>query len=1035
MIVSLSLTLMDRLCNIREYVLAFLCLLFSTAVTAQAPVASDADVKMQQYNQRALTLLNNNKLDEAVPIIEKALAIKDNASSHYYLCHVYAVENEWSKSVKEGEKAISMQPDFLPAYSDLLYAYTKTGEWKKAEGIREQVKKSDNNGSTNEILKTLDSSLANETRAKIILALFFLALGAAFLYPLFSASKVNGDRLPLADGPRISNIILVSGSVCCLFWLMFEASTQLIWSFNPRMDAMLFTPTVRLFIFERDGIESFVLYGLSLGCMGVTLVLANLLLKLQNRSIYFGVFTVLFLVCAYYFYSIDFIPPMYAPGGEEGASKFPLIFGALAALCFGSYFLYKRLSIVIKIVMVFLIAYTTLVMILPSSLVDLSFILYPAMRMMYGAKIPDIYFQYDLLLSFIAFVWMKLNYSIETFPYLGQVSYFIFFVGIFFFSDRYFKAKWLSVLFILSLLIIRYYAIWEVGAGIFQVTPLRLDLWFIPLILAYRKGIHHWAVGLSLGLLIMLHRNLGIIYAGAYVELVLLLLVFDLVALRAKDQFTGAYIRDTFMNHVRLNVKNALMLVGSVALCFILFKEMFSPSALIYRQIGVGMIRISQFSFYWYVPVMMGCLAVILYRFRDKLGERYSVGGMFTLLLAVGNCMYFFGRSHENNIINISALLILAIFILFDSLIYLSPQKEAALPPPQKANNRKEANASVEKDKNSFLTKRTAYVSLPFLFVFISGYYYSDRLTEKCDIQYNNFKESQYVCPLLPMSMDTAAIRHITANSPNVFFLEFNTDFYYYYFGNYEPHGYFNPMESWIYKKDLLDFMQDLLNKHYYVVYNIRKYSGYTEYVTGLDYNHSRQENDMVAISKENASLLLPAGGLLHKAFTDTAAQNGLDFSQVDIKDNFSVEVIVKPIGLQSPNSTILNNFNRMNQLSGFTLQSSGSPGQYVFAYGSGAGMPSLVFALEDNKWHYLVVSVTKDAVKIYDNGKLVSNVGTGAAGYINSDIPLTIGNRATRDGHFNGYIREVKISQGNIDEATIAKNVQQTETALNTLR
>jgi tetratricopeptide (TPR) repeat protein len=1001
----------------------------NVAAQSAAPV-SDADLKMREYLQQALKLLNNNELDQAKSYIKMAEAQKENVGEYYYLCDIYGIEDEWDSAIVAGEKAIQLDSSYLPTYSILIVAYQKEGKWNKAEKIRSKVQQGDTNGSSVEPLKDLDESISNDNRAKILLTLLLLALGAALLYPLLT-TKDKIHSLTENNNFRFSGILVVSASVSCLFWLLFESHTHWIWSFNPRVDPFLLTPVVKACVFGNDGIESFVLYVLMLACMGTTLLLANLLLKLKNKNIYPGVFAALFLFAAYYFYKINFVPPMYDLGEDPGAA-FPAIFVLLAILSFGGYFLYDKFSLAIKIILVLLIGYASLVMIYPASPIDLSYILYPALRLLHGTTIHEIYFQYDFMLSFLAYGWMKLNFSIDTFPYIGQVSYFLFFVASFFFADRLFKSKWLSVLFVTALVLIRYYAIAAIGMSFLQITPLRLDLWIIPLMIAYYKGVHHWLVGVVLGLLIIFHRNLGIIYSVAYVELVILLFVFDTIPLMIGHQFASG-IGKLFVRHFKLNIKNVLILLASVALCLILFKEIFSPSALIYRKVGVGMLRISSFSFYWYVPVMIGCLSVLIYRFREKLGEQYSVTGMFILLLLVGNSMYFFGRSHESNVINISAILIFALFVLFDILIYLSPKEETAV--IVTVVDKKNKKQKTEKKKTVFFSKRTAYISLPFLFLFISGFYYSGTVAEKAATQYDNFIASQYICPPLPMPIDTTAIQHITANSPNVFFLDLENDFYYYYYGHYTPLGYFNPLESWIYRKDLLDLTQDLLNKHYYVVYDANKFNEFIDYIPYLDYDHSRQENSMVALSKDGVQLLLPADttSLFHRAFADTVSGNGMAFTNVPVKNDFTIQFLVKPIGTQSQNATILGDFNKVNPLTGFTVQANTAvPGQYLFSFSNGQVLPVVYFQLENDQWNYVTLVINNETMKVYNNGRLVGNSNvSGGLPIANSDLPLTIGNTENRDGHFSGYVREVQIDTGNINEATITDNWKKLQAAL----
>ncbi len=94
--------------------------------------------------------------------------------------------------------------------------------------------------------------------------------------------------------------------------------------------------------------------------------------------------------------------------------------------------------------------------------------------------------------------------------------------------------------------------------------------------------------------------------------------------------------------------------------------------------------------------------------------------------------------------------------------------------------------------------------------------------------------------------------------------------------------------------------------------------------------------------------------------------------------------------------------------------------------------MPAAVFQMEDNKWHYIVINVNKETMKIYDNGKLLSNVNTFGAVILNSDLNLTVGNINTLDGHFRGYIRELEISNGNKVESEIISLGQKLDTQLN---
>lgn len=1003
----------------------------SIFLTAKAqtgiPPVDGKEAKMQLYNSQAVAMINTHRQEEAIPIVKLALDQKENVLSYYYLCHIYAVQNEWQLAASAGEKAIQLDPNYLPVYPDLFYCYTKLGKWKSAENIADQVKKAGQNGSTDQMLNDLNTSLENDSFSKVLLGLFFILLAGAFFLPFYTKHQNGTDDL-IDKKFRFSEILLLSGSVSCLFWVMFFVLSHWIWSFNPYTPYAELTPSIGMFSVEHDGIETFALYLLMFANILLTLFLTVFIFRLRaNKSVYIGFFSVLLLICIYYFYSIGFIPPMMEIG-ELGKSKLSLILFVLAFMSIGFYMLYQKSSLVVKCIVVVILAYCCLVMIVPSMLVDMSFILYPAVRMMNGVSIPDIYFQYDLYLSFLGLVWLK-NFSLASFPYIGQISFFLFFVVAFFFTDKYFKSKGLSVVFIIAYVIIRYYAIWEQGAGVIQVSPARLDLWLIPVIIAYRKGINHWLVGTSIGMLVLFHRNLGLIYLGGYVQLLIVLFVADIVSLAKSKELSVKSGVALLKRHLSSNLINIALIVLSIALCFVLFKEMFSPVAITYRKIGVGMIRISRISFYWYVPMVLSCLTVLLFRFRSRLGERYAITGLFIVLVTIGESMYFFGRSHENGILNISGTLVLALFVLFDILIFQSPEAIKEVPSTQGKGKKDK-----EVVKKSFVTERKIYTAVPFVFVLFSGYYYSGRLSDKIDIQYNNFKEGQYICPLLPMPMDTTAIRHITHNSPNVFFLDFDTDFYYYYYGHYTPLGYFNPCEAWIYRKDLIKFMQDLINKHYYVVYNARKYGPFTDYIPQLKYNKLEMEHDMVAVSSEDVIPLLPETPqpLFHLAIKDSVNSGGMAYAPVKLKTDFTLEVIMKPMGQQMPGASVVHDFNRMNILSGMILQAAnGLPDQYTFAFCSGQAMPSVNFPLENNKWHYLAITVSKELIKVYDNGKLVASTPTNGLSVVSNENPLLIGNSPERNSSFHGFIKEVKISDGCISESEMQTSAQKLESVL----
>jgi len=93
-------------------------------------------------------------------------------------------------------------------------------------------------------------------------------------------------------------------------------------------------------------------------------------------------------------------------------------------------------------------------------------------------------------------------------------------------------------------------------------------------------------------------------------------------------------------------------------------------SAYLYQQIGIGFIQISKISFYWYFLVLVSATVAILFLKRNNLSINYFNSSLLLIALSIGNSIYFFGRSHEHNIINISASLIFVLFLFFDLVLY-----------------------------------------------------------------------------------------------------------------------------------------------------------------------------------------------------------------------------------------------------------------------------------------------------------------------------------------------------------------------------
>jgi hypothetical protein len=67
----------------------------------------------------------------------------------------------------------------------------------------------------------------------------------------------------------------------------------------------------------------------------------------------------------------------------------------------------------------------------------------------------------------------------------------------------------------------------------------------------------------------------------------------------------------------------------------------------------------------------------------------------------------------------------------------------------------------------------------------------------------------------------------------------------------------------------------------------------------------------------------------------------------------------------------------------------------------------------------------------VYDNGKLLGALPTAGATYINSEMPLMIGNQKNRENPYTGQIRAVRISNNVLTETDIQANAQKALAAM----
>ena len=403
---------------------------------------------------------------------------------------------------------------------------------------------------------------------------------------------------------------------------------------------------------------------------------------------------------------------------------------------------------------------------------DLVCILAPSLQLQHGIPLRAVYMQYDLLPSLLAIAWRKVGGASAHFSFVCCVGYFAMLSGLFAIGRRMFGRSYLVGPMVLSIILARMYASWADPSALPQVTPIRLDLWPLLLAATLAWGIRRWPAGLSVGLLFILSRSVGSLYVGAYA----LALAGDFFARRdaSPPSARASLVRDLRAGLVETLPSLALIAI-SLLTARLLYGNFGSGAVALYRRLGVGMMRIDKGSFYWWLLPLTGAVGWLAFSRRAMLSTRRAEASIFAAALLVANSIYFFGRSHEHNLINSGTAFVFSFFLALDLAWPLADDP---------------------------FVLRWLFSLAPYAVVSICAYGYSERVIKKLDAQQG------FVLSQRPLSGEALPqircdeVRRVAGNSP-VFFLS-KDDFWYYEGCGYTPLAYVQPVSLNVLKKPLV---------------------------------------------------------------------------------------------------------------------------------------------------------------------------------------------------------------------------------------
>jgi hypothetical protein len=174
---------------------------------------------------------------------------------------------------------------------------------------------------------------------------------------------------------------------------------------------------------------------------------------------------------------------------------------------------------------------------------------------------------------------------------------------------------------------------------------------------------------------------------------------------------------------------------------------------------------------------------------------------------------------------------------LFLDLLYITPLEIGVL------------KGIVNKPLKGFRIKSVIITTLALLFIGTVAYKYSYQIAEKTasKIKYLKGNRPLYF-PIKNLEEKLKAIQEITHGDSKVY-LAMLDDVPFYYYGKYKIQGYYNPYCSWVYKEDCRLFLQELLDKGYYIVNDVSNIY-FKENFPNLQYNEIKSNGWVTTIRK-----------------------------------------------------------------------------------------------------------------------------------------------------------------------------------------
>ena len=352
------------------------------------------------YIYKSINYFNQSKFDESIEAANKAILLNpDTAIAYDIICFANCVKKDWQQAIINGEKAFSLSTE---KWENLVNAYIGIGNRQAVKEVCQKVLKYyPDNQNARQYIRSAETHLGYLQRSNVI-TVFLILIFILCLY--YGFKKYADNHTYISSG----EILLMSGGISCLLYFIFFLVADYLHSVTMKISASEVTRTLKGYIYERDGIEGYFLFFLFFTGMIMVLALHNIVSRYKSKGNYLLIFIPLLVASSVYVSTIKFLP-----AESEVVAKlnqnFIFLFGVLIFFMWIFSTIIKHKPKILLFVACVLLLPVCFITTSPISVPDFSYIWAPALRILNGFSLSQIYFQYDLFLSLLAAIWMKLN--------------------------------------------------------------------------------------------------------------------------------------------------------------------------------------------------------------------------------------------------------------------------------------------------------------------------------------------------------------------------------------------------------------------------------------------------------------------------------------------------------------------------------------------------------------------------------------------------------------------------------------------------